>query len=122
MPISAYIQSVLFVVMTAVALFASAGTIAIPGFWIYVTIYAFVFMLSLAILDPGLLEERMRPGGKRLTVALHVFTVILFVHWIVAGLDRGRFHWSDTVPVWLQAVALAVIAAAYALVLWAMTV
>src|SRR5215472_15804684 len=28
----------------------------------------------------------------------------------------------DTVPVWLQAVAIAVIAAAYALVLWAMTV
>jgi protein-S-isoprenylcysteine O-methyltransferase Ste14 len=122
MPISAYIQSVLFVVMIAVALFASAGTIAIPGFWIYLAIYAFVFVLSLAILDPALLEERMRPGGKRVPVALRVFTVILFVHWIVAGLDCGRFHWSDTVPVWLQAVALAVTAAAYALVLWAMTV
>jgi hypothetical protein len=20
------------------------------------------------------------------------------MHWIVAGLDRGRFHWSDDVP------------------------
>jgi hypothetical protein len=99
MPISAYIQSVLFVVMIAVALSASAGTIAIPGFWIYVAIYTFVFVLSLVIPDPALLEERMRPGGKRVPVALRVFTVILFVHWIVAGLDFGRFHWSDTVPV-----------------------
>jgi len=69
MPISAYIQSVLFVVMIAVALFASAGTIAIPGFWIYVAIYTFVFVLSLVIPDPALLEERMRPGGKRVTQA-----------------------------------------------------
>jgi hypothetical protein len=64
----------------------------------------------------------MRPSGEWFTVALRVITVTLFVHWIVAGLDHGRFHWTDTVPVWLQAVALAVIAAAYALALWAMTV
>ena len=122
MPLSAYLQSALFVVLTAVALFASAGTIAIPGFWIYVAIFALVIVISFAILDPGLLEERVRPGGEQPPVALIGFTVILFLHWIVAGLDRGRFHWSDTVPVWLQAVALAVIAATWALVLWAMKV
>jgi protein-S-isoprenylcysteine O-methyltransferase Ste14 len=122
MPISAYIQSILFVVLTAVVLFASAGTVAIAGFWIYIAICAVTFLVSLAIIDPDLLRERMRPGGQRPPRALRIFTVVLFVHWIVAGLDRGRFHWSDTVPVWLQAVGLIVTAASYALVLWAMRV
>ncbi len=122
MLVSAYVQSVLFIVLTAVALFASAGTIALPGFWLYLAIYAFVFLLSFAILDPDLLRERMRPGGKRPPAALRLFAIVLFAHWIVAGLDRGRFHWSDTVPVWLQAAGLIVTAAGYALVLWAMRV
>jgi protein-S-isoprenylcysteine O-methyltransferase Ste14 len=122
MPVSVYIQSVLFVVLTAVALFASAGTLALPSFWIYLAIYAATFVVSLAILDPGLLRERMRPGGQRPPLALRVFTVVLFVHWIVAGLDRGRYHWSDTVPVALQAAGLIVTAASWVLVLWAMRV
>ncbi len=122
MPVSMAIQSVLFVVLIAVALFASAGTVAIAGFWIYVAIYALAFVVSFAILDPDLLRERMRPGGQRPPVVLRVFTVILFAHWIVAGLDRGRFHWSDTVPVWLQAAAFIVTMASWALALWAMRV
>jgi protein-S-isoprenylcysteine O-methyltransferase Ste14 len=122
MPVSMAIQSVLFVVLIAVALFASAGTVAIAGFWIYVAIYALAFVVSFAILDPDLLRERMRPGGQRPPVVLRVFTVILFAHWIVAGLDRGRFHWSDTVPVWLQTAAFIVTMASWALVLWAMRV
>jgi protein-S-isoprenylcysteine O-methyltransferase Ste14 len=122
MPVSLYTQSIGFVVLTAVALFASAGTVALPGFWIYLAIYAATFVVSLAILDPELLRERMRPGGQRPPRALRIFTVVLFVHWIVAGLDRGRFHWSDTVPIWLQAAGLVVTAASWVLVLWAMRV
>ena len=122
MPVSAYIKSALFLVPTAVTLFGSAGTLAIVGFWIYIAIYAAAFVVSLLILDPDLLRERMRPGGKRVPLTLHLVTVVLFIHWIIAGLDRGRFHWSDTVPVWLQAAALIVIAATWVLTLWAMRV
>lgn len=46
----------------------------------------------------------------------------MFLHWIVAGLDRGRFHWSDNVPDWVQGAALFTVAAGYALALWAMRV
>jgi len=46
----------------------------------------------------------------------------MFLHWIVAGLDRGRFHWSDNVPAWLQAVSLIALAAGYVLCFWAMAV
>src|SRR5262249_21392453 len=46
----------------------------------------------------------------------------LFAHWIVAGLDRGRLHWGDDVPGWLQGICLFAVAAGYALALWAMRV
>jgi protein-S-isoprenylcysteine O-methyltransferase Ste14 len=122
MPVSAYFQSVLFLVFAAVALFASAGTLAILGFWLYLAIFAAIILASLLELDPGLLRERMRPGGKRPPLALRLFTIVLFLHWIVAGLDRGRFHWSDNVPPWAQAAGLIVFAAGFALCFWAMAV
>jgi protein-S-isoprenylcysteine O-methyltransferase Ste14 len=120
MPLSAYIQAVVFWILAAVALFASAGTVAIAGFWIYLAIFAATFVASFLGLDPGLLRERMRPGGRKPPVALRLFSLVLFLHWIVAGLDRGRYHWSDTVPVWLQATGLIAVAAGYALCFWAM--
>jgi len=122
MPVSAYIKSALFLVPTAIALFGSAGTAAIVGFWIYIAIYAAAFVVSLLILDPDLLRERMRPGGKRVPLALHLVTVMLFIHWIIVGLDRGRLHWSDNVPVWLQIAAFVVTVAGWVLALWAMRV
>jgi protein-S-isoprenylcysteine O-methyltransferase Ste14 len=122
MPVSVYFQSVVFLILAAVALFASAGTLAIPGFWPYLAIFAAIILASLVELDPGLLRERMRPGGKQPPFALRLFTIVLFVHWIVAGLDRGRFHWSDSVPPWLQALALIAVAGGYALCFWAMAV
>ena len=122
MPVSAYFQAGLFVVAVAAALFAAAGTIVIPAFWAYLAIFAAVMIFSFATLDPDLLRERMRPGGKKPPLALRVFSLVLFMHWIVAGLDRGRFHWSDNVPGWLQGICLFTVAAGYALALWAMRV
>ena len=122
MPVTAYIQSGIFLILTAVALFASAGTIAIPSFWIYLAIFGAVFVSAFLWLDPGLLRERMLPGGQRPPLALRLFSGVLFLHWIVAGLDRGRFHWTDTVPPWLQAAGLCALIAGYGLAFWAMTV
>jgi protein-S-isoprenylcysteine O-methyltransferase Ste14 len=110
------------VVAAAAALFGAAGTVAIPGFWAYLAIFAIAMIVSLAALDPDLLRERMRPGGNRPPLALRVFSLVLFAHWILAGLDRGRFHWSDDVPRWLQGVCLFTVAAGYALALWSMRV
>ncbi|MGA2895228.1 MAG: isoprenylcysteine carboxylmethyltransferase family protein [Xanthobacteraceae bacterium] len=120
MPVSAYVQSAVFLVVMGLALFQSAGTVAIAGFWIYLAIYAAVIVASLVALDPGLFRERMRPGGKRPPLGLQLFTLVLFLHWIVAGLDRGRFHWSDSVPEWLRAAGFILLGAGYALCFWAM--
>ena len=98
MPVSAYLKAGLFVVAAAAALFAAAGTVAIPGFWAYLAIFAAVMIVSFAVLDPELPCERRRPDGKKPPLSLRVFSLVLFTHWIVAGLDRGRFHWSDDVP------------------------
>ena len=65
MPVSAYVQSAIFLILAAVALFAAAGTLAILGFWLYLAILATIVVASLLSLDPGLLRERMRPGGQR---------------------------------------------------------
>ena len=73
------------------------------------TVPAVVMIVSFAALDPDLLRERMRPDGKK-PPSLRVFSLVLFMHWIVAGLDRGRFHWSDNVPDWLQGVCLFTVA------------
>ena len=65
MPVSAYLKAALFVIAADVALFAAAGTVVLPGFWAYLAIFAVVMIVSFTALDPDLLRERMRPGGKK---------------------------------------------------------
>ena len=122
MPLSAYLRAIALLVCAGAALFGAAGSVAIAGFWIYLAIFTAVFVAAFVMLDRGLLQERMRPGGKPTPVGLQLLNVVLLLHWVIAGLDRGRLHWTDTVPVWLQALALAAVAAGYALVFWAMLV
>lgn len=122
MPTSAYLQAVVFFLLASVALFASAGTVAILDFWIYLAIFAtFYVAVSLGV-DPDLLRERMRPGGQKPPLALSLFSVVLFAHWIIAGLDRGRLHFSDHVPSSLRAFGLIAVAAGFALCFAAMRV
>jgi hypothetical protein len=80
MPVSAYVQSAIFLILAAVSLFAAAGTIAILGFWLYLAILAAIIVASLLALDPGLLRERMRPGGQRPPLGLRLFTIVMFLH------------------------------------------
>ncbi len=120
MPASAYVQSIGVLIVMAVALFASAGSLHFVSFWIYLGLMAANFLASFVLIDPDLARERMRPGGQKPPPALRLFTIVLVVHLVVAGLDRGRYHWSDGVPGWLQALGLIALAAAYVLALWAM--
>ena len=122
MPISVYLRAAAFLVCAAAVLFVSAGRFAIATFWAYLAILVAVFVAAFALLDRGLLQERMRPGGKPAPLGLRLLNVVLLVHWIIAGLDRGHLHWSDDVPAWLQGLALAMFAAGYGLALWAMLV
>jgi hypothetical protein len=78
MPVSAYLQAIGFFALAAAALFGAADTIAIPGFWVYLAIFAAVLIASFLWLDPELARERMRPGGQKPPVALNLFSGVLW--------------------------------------------
>ena len=58
------------------------------------------------IIDSDLERERMRPAGQRPSPGYWLSTELFAVDLAMTGLDRGRLHWSDTVPVWLRVAAL----------------
>jgi protein-S-isoprenylcysteine O-methyltransferase Ste14 len=122
MPISTQVRTALFLLSAGAVLFASAGTFAIAAFWVYLAILAAIVIVSFVMLDPELLHERMRPGGKPLPLGVMLATAVFAMHWVVAGLDVGRFHWSDTIPRALQIGSFVIFVAANALAFWAMRV
>jgi protein-S-isoprenylcysteine O-methyltransferase Ste14 len=119
------VQTAAFLLLVALVLFGSAGRLNIVAFWLYLAVIATAsiagYILAwVGLIDPTLSQERMRPGGHRPGTRLILAAVVPLVHWAIAGLDRGRFHWSDTVPVWLKIVALLLFVNGCATVLWAM--
>ena len=115
------LRSAIAFALLAAALFVPADTPRIPEFWLYLAINGALIMASLLWLPPDLLEERMRPGGKSPGPAYIPVTLVPILSWVVAGLDH-RFHWTDTVPLWLRAAGFAILIASFALFFWAMSV
>jgi hypothetical protein len=70
MPVSAYLKAGLFLVAAAAALFAAAGTVAIPGFWAYLAILAAVMIVSFAALDQSGPPARTHAAGRQEAAAL----------------------------------------------------
>ncbi len=120
--LQASLQSLVFLLLLAGTLFGAAGRIDIIEFWVYVAILAAVSVLSLSVLDPDLMQERMRPGGQRVGLRFLPIIVIMFLHWAVVGIDRGRLHASDTIPALLEGIALVLFGLAWIVLLWAMHV
>ncbi len=123
-----YGQWIVVTVMVAVVLFASAGRVDVPMFWAYLVVHSGAQLAMTLVVfrrNRDLLEERQRPGEgakawDRVVLRLYsLFTLALFV---AAGLDVGRFHWSDTVPLWGQVAALVGFALSFAFNIWAMLV
>ena len=82
-----------------VAMFLAAGRTDLPFFWAYLGVLTAVMTLALAVADPDLLKERVQPGpgGKDRYIRLKMMPLLL-AHYIVAGLDAGRCHWSAGFP------------------------
>ena len=82
-----------------------------------------VFLIGSAVTsDPDLVHERVRPGpGARenLLVATLIGSVIWFGHLLVAGVDVGRMHWSDSVPRAVQLAGFAGLLGSLVLGQWA---
>lgn len=114
--------AVYFAVLIGV-LFGAAGRWDIPMFWAYFGVQVVTLLLALVKADRELMQERWKPGPGGKDHALRWLGVaVLLLQLVVAGMDVGRYHWSDSVPRWMQIAGLVLIAAAIGLSKWATTV
>jgi protein-S-isoprenylcysteine O-methyltransferase Ste14 len=118
------------VVQTVLVLGVLAAILIIPaGRWNWLQAWALVFSFGAFLLvyafwslknDPAQLQERsqtarnVKPWDK---VIMGIYSALLPVVFIVAGLDAGRFGWT-VVPGVVQALAWVGLALAAALILW----
>ena len=115
--------AVLMLGFLVAVLFGCAGRFDLGFFWAYVACIAVVVAVGIRVMDPELRKERLRPGPGGCDRHLRIVVMPFFLaHLVVAGLDAGRFHWSDTVPTSLQAASLIVLALGYSLSLWSVSV
>lgn len=118
------LRGVVVLLLLASVLFVSAERWDVPAFWTYWIVFSAFGVITLRLVHrkhPELLQERFRPGpGGRDPWTRPVLVVLFAGHWIVAGLDVGRFHWSDAIPTALQLSALVVMALGLAGWGWAM--
>jgi len=123
-----YGQWIVVTVLLAVVLFASAGRVDVPMLWVYLAVHSGAQLATSLLVfrqNRDLLEERQRPGqGAKAwdRVILRIYFWLTLALFVVAGLDVGRFHWSDTVPLLVQVVALVGFALSFAFGIWAMAV
>ena len=96
-----------YVSALAAMFFIAAGTIRIPSAWITLGTYFVLSIINLFLVDPDLITERLQMGGEGVsrtdqalasasTLFVFPFTLIL------AGLDIGRFHWTQNYSLILQ--------------------
>jgi protein-S-isoprenylcysteine O-methyltransferase Ste14 len=114
-------------VILAGVLFISAGRLDWPQAWLFILAYG-VFLLIYGAWgqrnDPGQITERSNIGSNVKTwdkIILSIYTVLLFVMLIVAGLDAGQFRWA-VAPTLLQAIGWVGLLLAGGLIWWAASV
>lgn len=91
-----FLRSVMFPAVIGGIIFVSAGRCDFPFVWMILAVMVTWYGLLAAFADAGLMQERQTPGAgnqDRLTRGLG--GLLLMAHWVLAGLDIGRFHWSS---------------------------
>jgi protein-S-isoprenylcysteine O-methyltransferase Ste14 len=102
--------------------FVAAGSWNYPPAWGVLVVLWLFGAWGAAGIDRGLIRERVKPGpGSRDHLTRPVSTLLLFAHWIVAGIDVGRLNWSP-VPLTLQWIGVAGYALSMAGMIWVMRV
>ena len=101
-------------------IFASAGRWDLPFVWAILGLLAAFYLALAAFADPGMMRERLAPGpGSRDRLTRFLGAGTLVGHWVLAGLDVGRFQWSR-VPWQVQLAGVVGYAAALGVLFWAM--
>ena len=114
------LQSMIGLGVLGCALFLSAGRLDIPFFWACLAVMAVAGIVVVSQMDPGLRDERVRPGPGGIDRHLRVMILPFFLsHLVIAGLDVGRLGWSGRLPVAVQMLALMEIIVSISLSAWA---
>jgi protein-S-isoprenylcysteine O-methyltransferase Ste14 len=123
--INRFMQLAVAIVVQALILFGTAGSLRYPEGWAYLFQYVGFIILNAFLLLPGgkeLIEERgrnlqhTRGWDRAVSVFYTIFGLGILV---VAGLD-WRFDWSPHLSLALQAAGWIVMALGYGLFSWAM--
>lgn len=113
----------LFIGVLVTILSAAAGRWDLWAVWAYALVFAGAVIAGTIVVartDPTLFQERLHPGpGGRDPYLRIVASALLLVHWIVAGLDVGRFHWLPPVPTWVQVLGMVLLASSLGMSSWA---
>ena len=103
--------------------FAIAGRINLPFFWSIFAVQSLAGLVSIFVVDPDLISERLKPRGKdEDPYARLVLSVLFVLSLVIAALDVGRFHIADNIPQFLQAICVLLSAIGWAGFIWAMAV
>ena len=118
--VSGHLSGVIFLVVLRAILFGSAGRWDLPFYWAYLGVWAATMVIAMLVVDPSLVAERMRPGpgGTDYATAI-VLTPLMVAQYVVAGVDVGRYHFSDQVPLPVQLIGLLAMAGTCAVLVWA---
>ncbi len=114
--------ALLFAAILAAILFLVAGRFDLPWFWAYVAMNGLMASFSFSLLDAGLIKERLRASREAPDTALVAGKVFSVVHFVIAALDVGRFHWSSPMPVAVQVGAFVLFALSAAAAICTMVV
>jgi protein-S-isoprenylcysteine O-methyltransferase Ste14 len=105
--------------VAGVVYFASAGRWDLPLAWALLGVLAVLCVVVALTVERDLVRERVSPGpGNRDRITQPLGLVMILAHWIVAGLDVGRFQWS-VIPRDVQLAGLVGYAVAMAFLFWA---
>src|SRR5262249_35846992 len=116
-------SGIAFLALLGLLLFGCAGRWDLPLYWAYLGIWTAGMLGAALVADPTLMQERLRPGpGGKDYLTLVVVTPLWLGQHALAGLDVGRFHWSDSVPTVVQVIGLLATAAGFAVMEWAVAV
>lgn len=103
----------------------SVGRWDLWNVWAYAGIYAAGMVVGTVVVyrtDPTLFAERVRPGPGGKDPKLRWLAIPLMLgHVVLAGLDVGRLHWSDRVPLVAQLLGLLALASGMGMSSWAMS-
>lgn len=111
----------------AALLFVPAGRLDWMAGWLYLGIVTANLAINYGHVrrrNPELIRHRMRLGKGTKTwdkLWAGLFTPVFLSAYVVAGLDAGRYGWSD-MPLWLWPVGLATFLPGTALFTWSMGV